>query len=34
QTLSKGWGMAGLRIGMAWMSEEVISYFNKVKSPY
>ncbi|MDM1442529.1 histidinol-phosphate transaminase [Myroides odoratimimus] len=34
QTLSKGWGMAGLRIGMAWMSEEVLYYFNKVKSPY
>ncbi|AJH15735.1 histidinol-phosphate transaminase [Myroides profundi] len=34
QTLSKGWGMAGLRIGMAWMSEELVSYFNKVKSPY
>ncbi|MGG5510944.1 histidinol-phosphate transaminase [Myroides odoratimimus] len=34
QTLSKGWGMAGLRIGVAWMSEEVLYYFNKVKSPY
>ncbi|MDM1414392.1 histidinol-phosphate transaminase [Myroides odoratimimus] len=34
QTLSKGWGMAGLRIGMAWMSEEVLYYFNKVKPPY
>ncbi|WP_010251050.1 histidinol-phosphate transaminase [Myroides injenensis] len=34
QTLSKGWGMAGLRIGMAWMKEEVLYYFNKVKSPY
>lgn len=34
QTLSKGWGMAGLRIGMAWMSEELLYYFNKVKSPY
>ena len=34
QTLSKGWGMAGLRIGMAWMNEEVLYYFNKVKSPY
>ncbi|MEC4113557.1 histidinol-phosphate transaminase [Myroides pelagicus] len=34
QTLSKGWGMAGLRIGLAWMSEELLYYFNKVKSPY
>lgn len=34
QTLSKGWGMAGLRIGMAVMNQEVLQYFNKVKSPY
>lgn len=34
QTLSKAWGLAGLRLGMAFASEEIISYFNKVKYPY
>ncbi len=34
QTLSKAWAMAGLRIGIALMSEELISIFNKVKPPY
>lgn len=34
QTLSKAWGMAGLRIGMALASEEIIRYFNAVKHPY
>lgn len=34
QTLSKAWGLAGLRIGMAFASEEIISLFNKVKPPY
>jgi histidinol-phosphate aminotransferase len=34
QTFSKAWGMAGLRLGMAFASEEVIHYFNKVKAPY
>lgn len=34
QTLSKAWGMAGLRIGMAFASEEIISVFNKIKPPY
>src|SRR5205823_965548 len=33
-TLSKAWGMAGLRIGMAFASEEIISVFNKIKPPY
>ncbi|WP_306309363.1 histidinol-phosphate transaminase [Fulvivirga ligni] len=34
QTFSKAWGMAGLRLGMAYASEEIISLFNKVKPPY
>ena len=34
QTLSKAWGMAGLRLGMAFASIEIIHYFNKVKYPY
>ena len=34
QTLSKAWGMAGLRIGMAFASEKIINVFNKIKPPY
>ncbi|WP_210488973.1 histidinol-phosphate transaminase [Rufibacter aurantiacus] len=34
QTLSKAWGMAGLRLGMAFASPEIISYLNKIKPPY
>ena len=34
QTLSKAWGMAALRIGMAFASEEIIRVFNKIKPPY
>lgn len=34
QTFSKAWGLAGVRCGMAFASEEIISYFNKVKYPY
>jgi histidinol-phosphate aminotransferase len=34
QTLSKAWGLAGLRIGMAFASEDIIHTFNKVKPPY
>ena len=34
QTLSKAWGLAGLRIGMAFASEEIIEIMNKVKPPY
>lgn len=34
QTLSKAWGMAGLRIGMAFASEFIISLFTRTKSPY
>lgn len=34
QTLSKAWGLAGLRLGMAFASEEIIEVFNKIKPPY
>ncbi len=34
QTLSKAWGLAGLRIGMAFAGEPVITLLNKVKYPY
>lgn len=34
QTFSKAWGMAGVRCGMAFASEEIIEIFNKVKYPY
>ncbi len=34
QTLSKAWGLAGLRVGMAFASEEIVGYLNKVKPPY
>ena len=33
-TLSKAWGCAALRLGMAFASPEIISIFNKVKYPY
>lgn len=34
QTLSKAWGLAGLRVGMAFASEEIIEVMNRVKPPY
>lgn len=34
QTFSKAWGMAALRIGMAFASEEIITVFNRIKYPY
>lgn len=34
QTFSKAWGLASVRCGMAFASEEVIDYLNKVKYPY
>ncbi len=34
QTFSKAWGLAGLRLGMAFASQEIISLLNKVKPPY
>jgi histidinol-phosphate aminotransferase len=34
QTLSKAWGLAGLRLGMAFASKEIIGILDKVKPPY
>jgi histidinol-phosphate aminotransferase len=34
QTFSKAWGMAALRLGMAFSSEEIIAVLNKIKPPY
>ncbi|WDF68218.1 histidinol-phosphate transaminase [Sphingobacterium oryzagri] len=34
QTLSKAWGLAALRLGMAFASQEIIRVFNKIKPPY
>jgi histidinol-phosphate aminotransferase len=34
QTLSKAWGLAGLRLGMAFASPEIINLLNKIKYPY
>ena len=34
QTLSKAWGAAGIRLGMAFASAEIISVLNKIKYPY
>lgn len=34
QTLSKAWGLAALRLGMAFASEEIIEVMKKVKPPY
>lgn len=34
QTYSKAWGLAGLRVGTAFASEDIIALLNKVKPPY
>jgi len=34
QTFSKAWGLAAVRLGMAFASPEIISLFNKIKYPY
>jgi len=34
QTFSKAWGMAGIRLGMAFASDAIINVFNKIKYPY
>lgn len=34
QTFSKAWGMAAIRLGMAFATTEIIGLFNKVKYPY
>lgn len=34
QTLSKAWGLAALRLGMAFASTAIIEVYNKIKPPY
>lgn len=34
QTFSKAWGLAAVRLGMAFASPEIVRLFNKVKYPY
>lgn len=34
QTFSKAWGMAGLRLGMAFASEQIIEVLSRIKYPY
>ncbi len=34
QTLSKAWGMAGLRLGLAFARPDVVATFSRVKYPY
>ena len=34
QTFSKAWGSAGIRLGMAFASKNIIQIFNKIKYPY
>ncbi len=34
QTLSKAWGLAALRVGMAFASVDIVNVMNKVKPPY
>jgi histidinol-phosphate aminotransferase len=34
QTMSKAWGLAGLRVGMAFAGQAIVEVLNKVKPPY
>jgi histidinol-phosphate aminotransferase len=34
QTLSKAYGLAGIRLGICYASEEIIAVLNKIKPPY
>ncbi|MBZ4676654.1 MAG: hisC [Anaerophaga sp.] len=34
QTFSKAWGMAGIRLGMAFAEKSIINVFSKIKYPY
>jgi histidinol-phosphate aminotransferase len=34
QTFSKAWGLAALRLGMAFADKKIIEYMNRVKPPY
>jgi histidinol-phosphate aminotransferase len=34
QTFSKAYGLAGLRLGKAFMNPEIVAFLNKIKPPY
>ncbi|HEY0680566.1 MAG TPA: histidinol-phosphate transaminase [Chitinophagaceae bacterium] len=34
QTLSKAWGLAALRVGLAFASKEIVTVMNRIKPPY
>ena len=34
QTFSKAWGLAGLRLGVAYAAAPLVAYLNKIKPPY
>ena len=34
QTFSKAWGLAAIRVGIAYANQEIISFFDKIKPPY
>lgn len=34
QTMSKAWGLAAARLGIAYASTEIIQYMNRIKAPY
>ena len=34
QTFSKAWGLAGIRLGMAFAAPEIVAYLNRIKMPY
>ncbi len=34
QTLSKAWGLAGIRLGMAFANPEIVALLDKIKPPY
>ena len=34
QTFSKAWGLAGVRVGVAYANEAIIALYNRVKPPY
>ena len=34
QTFSKAFGLASVRVGMAFANKEIVQYFNKIKPPY
>ncbi|RUT80107.1 histidinol-phosphate transaminase [Ancylomarina longa] len=34
QTLSKAWGMAGIRLGIGMASNEIVQFLNRIKPPY